>query len=507
MGAYFQKQLVQNNQKKIVVNPSMLKFMECNYLLNEETQAVLRYLQVHASQKNPIAVTTVCDADDEKDWLQKGIDDNQIGFTFPFSFGDTEGRWERNLLQEPVIGEFKQYFDDAQKAKPPVLVGYLVCPSTETYINLQWLSNIALMVGKQRKSMIDPLSLLTRRTTYKMGGGDFNFCYDPDYYRQFTTWANKPIYFTDNAPDSDYQDISAYVCFDYNCEPLSDEDEISFNATGICLTTYQTPTPTTTVTELIDKAICNILNTHDDDVIEKKIINPFLSGDNSNVCWSVFPDWSSVAEYPILAPTEESKNSLETMLNTLFVNRLNVVYWFKIENGLKTWEQLDDAECEQAFTVWSNTSRAKSNYFCDNDLLIQKISVFLSRLDLDFILTYNNMSNNHTINIKGVGQFFRKKGVTSNNELIPHTIGLIARYNSDFDIVKFGVEIEKQLDKYLCHTQSIDLNALFTNAINSFVYEQKQREYLERTCRTMFYQYKNCVIHRLLDIESLREVR
>lgn len=217
MGAYFQKQLVQDGQKKVVVNNSMLKFMECNYLANKETQAVLRYLQAHATPENPVSVTTVCDYDTEADWLGKGIDDNQISVELPF-----KGRWEKNLPQEAVINEFKQYIDDAKKAKTPFLIGYLVCPSTETYINLQSLSNIALAMEKQRKSMVDPLSLLTRRTTYSMGGGDFAFYCDPDYYRHFTTWANKPIYFTNNAPDSDYQDVSAYVCFNYTCEPASD---------------------------------------------------------------------------------------------------------------------------------------------------------------------------------------------------------------------------------------------------------------------------------------------
>lgn len=215
MGAYFQKQLVQDGQKKIVVNNSMLKFMECNHFFNIEAQAVLRYLQARATPENPISVTSVCDYDTEADWLRKGVTDAYISFNFPL-------RADKELLQEPVFSEFKQHYKTAKASKSLSLTGYLVCPTTKTYINFEWLSVIALAMSEQNKLMVNPLSLLTRRTVGKMGGGDFDFCYDPDYYRYFTTWANKPIYFTDNTPDSDYQDISAYVCFDYTCEPASD---------------------------------------------------------------------------------------------------------------------------------------------------------------------------------------------------------------------------------------------------------------------------------------------
>lgn len=264
--------------------------------------------------------------------------------------------------------------------------------------------------------------------------------------------------------------------------------------------TQQIPTPTTPVAQLIDQAICEALNNYDDDAIEKNIINPFLNGDKNNVTWEVFPDWSMVAEYPVLTATEEAKNSLDAMLNSLFVNRLSVVYWFKLENGLKTWEQLNDAEREQAFSVWSDTSRANGNYFCENDPLIEKIGLFLTHLGIDFELTYNHQKDQYSMTVKALGQFFDKKEVIPNNELIAQTIGLIASHNNDIHIAEFGVNVETGSNP------NINLSTLLTSAINSLALKQKQYKYLEQTCRTMFYQYKNGAIYRLLDIELLREV-
>jgi len=227
MGSYFQKQLSRPFEPTIVVKNSMMKFAECNYFSNDEERAIYRYLQENATKENPITVKTVSDYDEGEDniWVSRGDHETKDGNEVIFIDHPSEhdGDWSYSTEGE-VLEQFKRFrseFFVKGGFKPKAIKGYLVCDEDEGFIDLKPLSDHEMKVfadhGHGEDILYSPLALLTRRSAEYMGGGDFSFRDEYDY-ECVGAWYGKPIYYTTEKPSDDYQDITKFVTFDWNCK-------------------------------------------------------------------------------------------------------------------------------------------------------------------------------------------------------------------------------------------------------------------------------------------------
>lgn len=226
MGAYFQKQLSRPCEPTIVVKNSMMKFCECNYFANDEERAIYRYLQEHATKENPITVKTVCDYDEKEHnlWVSRGDHEAKDGSAVIFVDHPMERDSDDWFLstEGEVSEQFKKFRNEffvTGGYKPQKIEGYLVCDEDKSFIDLKPLSDYEVKIFSDHGDCIlySPLALLTRLSAEYMGGGDFSF-HDEYDYECVGAWYGKPIYYTTEKPSDDYQDITKFVTFDWNCK-------------------------------------------------------------------------------------------------------------------------------------------------------------------------------------------------------------------------------------------------------------------------------------------------
>lgn len=204
MGAYFKTSLVGefsfnknencaiklptfSNNVQLTVAHSMLKFLESFYFGVYEHHAIYQLLAEETDVDKPARVATICAYDDS---VAEGHSYDVIG-------------------SKRAIKQFMKRFETEAETYDAHLVGYLVSPETENYIDLSKITQ----AKNARQSLISPLAMLTRLSKERKGGGDYQFDASTENYTHVGTWYDQPIYYTVVKPIKGGQDITDSVLF------------------------------------------------------------------------------------------------------------------------------------------------------------------------------------------------------------------------------------------------------------------------------------------------------
>lgn len=212
MGAYFQNQLITKNRdgedQIRVFSSRPLEFLSSQKITSFGAKKTIEQLMLHSDKEQTLKAYCVCDYDRavHKSNARPYFSPEKIGAEVSKAvFKDDNGFKLIVENSEYTTFTYNPQTRDYTEPNTPLIEGYVINADTNEYISMVFALIVSMRVkDKHKTDILSPLSLLTRKGSEAMGGGDIYFVGEyADQLAEITgRWYDSNLYWSNKAPKS-----------------------------------------------------------------------------------------------------------------------------------------------------------------------------------------------------------------------------------------------------------------------------------------------------------------